>query len=139
MAQHRRVSFSGHVQAVIKQGCTIGGGPRGRSVEAWAPAVNVYQLPGRLQVCVELAGVEPDQIDVRVEPGLLRITGARPAPDPRPEERAGGPMRILDMEIDAGMFQREVRLPADVDLSRVESRYEQGLLHVTLPMLEKRK
>ncbi len=138
MSQHRRVSFSGHVQAVVKQSYSIGSTARGPSVEAWSPAVNVYQLPGRLEVCVELAGVEPGAIDVRVEPGLLRIAGVRPAPDPRPEERGPGPMRILDMEIDAGMFLREVRLPADVDLSRVESRYDQGMLRVTVPM-KKRK
>ncbi|MEX2543572.1 MAG: Hsp20/alpha crystallin family protein [Phycisphaeraceae bacterium] len=131
--QQRRVSFSGHVTAVVRQGCQLSS-MRPSSGQAWSPAVNVYQLPGRLEVCVELAGVSSEGIDVRVEPGLLRVRGVRRAPDPRPEAAKAGPMRILDMEIDAGPFLREVRLPAEVDLERVESRYEQGMLRVVLPL-----
>ncbi|MCC6579066.1 MAG: Hsp20/alpha crystallin family protein [Phycisphaeraceae bacterium] len=100
--------------------------------DSWSPTINVYRLPRRLAVCVDLAGLDKQTIDVRVETGKLAIRGVRPAPDPprSPEE----PMRILTMEIDHGPFRREIKLPEQVDLSRVESHYDGGLLWIYLPL-----
>ena len=102
--------------------------------DTWAPSVNVYQLRSRLEVCVDLAGVNREELDVRVEPGRLLIRGVRHAPEPT--DREGGPMRILGMEIDYGPFQREIALPDEVRLEQVESNYSDGLLWITLPMNE---
>lgn len=102
--------------------------------DTWAPSVNVYQLPGRLEVCVDLAGVSRDALDVRVEPGRLIVRGMRSAPEPT--DREGGPMRILGMEIDYGSFHREITLPAQVRIDEVKSTYADGLLWITLPMTQ---
>ncbi|MFP4145793.1 MAG: Hsp20/alpha crystallin family protein [Phycisphaeraceae bacterium] len=118
--------------AMLRQTSYRGFGPFSAATQAWVPAVNLYQFADRLEACVDLAGVPRERIDVRVEPGRLRIEGVRMAPEPRD----GGPgrMRIVGMEIDYGPFRREVPIPRDVDLDKVESRYEQGLLWVTLPL-----
>lgn len=100
--------------------------------ESWAPPVNVYRFERRLEVCVELGGIDPKKVDVHVEPGKLRIRGNRPVPEPR--HQPGEEMRILCMEIDHGAFCCIVPLPVQVDLSKVESRYDNGLLWVRLPM-----
>ncbi|MFW6058667.1 MAG: Hsp20/alpha crystallin family protein [Phycisphaeraceae bacterium] len=100
--------------------------------DTWAPSVNVYQLRGRLEVCVDLAGVQRESMDVRVEPGRLIIRGVRQAPEP--SDREGGPMRIVGMEIDYGPFHREITLPEQVRLEHVQSSYADGLLWITLPM-----
>lgn len=100
--------------------------------EAWNPAINIYQLPDRLEVCVDLAGVERNRLDIEVHPGQLRIAGTRLAPDPPGHDR--GPMRILSMEIDYGPFRRVLAIPREVDLSRVESRYRDGFLWIILPL-----
>lgn len=100
--------------------------------EVWAPAVNVYQLPGRLEICVDLAGVDREALDVRVEPGRLLLRGTRSAPEPI--DRGDGPMRIVSMEIDYGPFQREILLPPEVVLEEVQSTYDDGLLWIALPM-----
>src|SRR5688500_7361492 len=69
-------------------------------VESWSPSINVYRLERRIEVCVDLSGVEKPELDVRVEPGRLVIRGVRRAPEPR---RSGEEsMRILTMEIDHG-------------------------------------
>lgn len=99
--------------------------------EAWTPAMNIYQLPGRLEVCVDLAGIDRRQVDIQVHPGTLRIRGSRLAPDP--PGHGEGPMRILSMEIDYGPFCRVLEIPKEVDLQRVESRYRDGMLWITLP------
>lgn len=100
--------------------------------DSWSPSINIYRLPRRLDVCVCLAGVERRSIDVRVEPGLLIIRGMCRTPEPKrgPDE----PMRIMAMEIDHGPFCREINLPDQVDLTRVESEFHHGLLWVHLPL-----
>jgi len=103
--------------------------------EAWAPAVNIYQVGQVLHVCVDLAGIDRDQIDVRIEPGRLTITGVRHAPEPQQRPGRGGvDMKIHSMEIDYGSFQRVIQVPREVDLDGVESEYRKGLLWITLPL-----
>ena len=99
--------------------------------ESWTPQVNVYQFERRLEVCVDLAGLEPSKIDVHIEPGRLVIRGVRPTPDPRrnPDE----PMRLDAMEIDHGAFSRVLRVPDQVDIARVESQYLSGFLWIRMP------
>ena len=103
-----------------------------RATEAWSPAVNIYQLPGRLEVCVDLAGVDIQQVDVQVETGKLGIRGVRQAPEPVEHDEAS--MRIINMEIDYGPFRRVIRIPPGVDADRVTSEYRNGILWIRLPL-----
>jgi len=100
--------------------------------DSWAPSINVYRLTTRFEVCVDLAGVPKHTIDVRVDPGRLVIRGVREAPAPECED--ADRLRILSMEIDHGPFCRVIVLPDHVDLGRVQSRYDNGMLWVTLPL-----
>jgi HSP20 family protein len=102
--------------------------------DTWSPAINMYRLSRRLEMCVDLAGVEPQSLDVRVEPGRLTIRGVRVAPEP--PLRAGEEMHIVVMEIDHGPFRRNILLPEQVDLTRVQTQYSKGILWISLPLLE---
>lgn len=100
--------------------------------EAWSPPINVYQLPRRIDVCMALAGVERQAVDVRVETGRLTIRGLRESPQPK--RNGDESLRIIEMEIEHGAFCREVPIPVDVDLSRVTSEYVEGMLWIHLPL-----
>jgi HSP20 family protein len=109
--------------------------------QAWTPAVNVYQVGKRLHVCMDLAGIDRDKIDVRIEPGRLTVNGVRNAPEPRPASASpAGPasqepaMKIHSMEIDYGAFCRVIQVPQGIDLDNVQSEYRRGILWITLPM-----
>jgi len=106
--------------------------------QAWAPAVNVYQVGNLLHVCLDNAGIEGDKIDVRIEPGRLTVSGVRQAPEPNADTQDPAqpvrPMRILTMEIDYGAFQRVIQVPQGIDLDAVRSEYRRGVLWITLPM-----
>ena len=104
--------------------------------DTWAPQVNLYQLRDRIVVCVDLAGVDPSQMDVAIETGRLTISGYRTAPEPMLHE--GEPLKIVTMEIDHGRFCRSIALPANVDVRRAESEYKTGLLWVRLPLKTRR-
>ncbi|MGF1633898.1 MAG: Hsp20/alpha crystallin family protein [Phycisphaerae bacterium] len=60
--------------------------------DTWTPAVNLYELPRAYLVCVDLAGVEKEAIDLTVVQGRLRLQGRRSVPEMPPEmlERAHG-------------------------------------------------
>ncbi len=103
--------------------------------QAWNPAVNIYQVGRVLHVCVDLAGVDRDKINVRVEQGRLTVSGVRHAPEPRqPDGSQHIEMKIHSMEIDYGSFSRIVQIPTHVDLDGVKSEYRQGILWITLPL-----
>ena len=127
--------LSSQLEALVRHAMSRNFG-RCAPTDTWSPAVNVYQLPGRLMVCVDLAGVKRDQLDVRVERGRLYIHGMREAPEPT--EHDGGPMRILGLEIDYGPFSRDIAIPEAVQLNKVDSSYANGLLWITLPLQDKR-
>jgi HSP20 family molecular chaperone IbpA len=101
-------------------------------VDTWSPAINYYRLERRIEICMDLSGVDRKHIDIRVEPGQLVVRGMRHAPEP--SRQAGDLMRIDAMEIDHGRFCRTIRLPEHVDLVRVESEYDNGLLWIRLPL-----
>jgi len=104
-------------------------------VESWSPSMNIYRLPGQIDVCISLAGVDKHSIDVQVKTGVLTIRGSRQPPEPkRSDPQKHQAMCILTMEIDHGPFCRHVAVPEQVDLSKVASEYLDGLLWVHLPL-----
>lgn len=98
----------------------------------WRPLVNVYAHDDRLEVCVELAGVPKEDIEVQVDARRLVIRGKRVAPEQRCEHPPCG--RILMMEIADGAFERALEFPVDVNPDRTAARQENGWLWITLPL-----
>ena len=98
----------------------------------WQPAINAYRCDKCIRVCVDLAGVERSRIDLTVEPERLILRGVRDVPEPTNAE--GRAVQLLAMEIDYGPFEREVRLPALVDIEKVNAEQRNGLLWISLPL-----
>ena len=119
------------------QGHSRGEGPFGTfsPSNCWRPAINYYHLGTRLELCVDLAGVDKASVNVDVEPGRLTITGERHAPAP-PDLPQGTrvEVRLLEMQIDHGPYRCDIPLPPTVRLDQVTSQYRDGLLWVRLPL-----
>jgi HSP20 family protein len=96
---------------------------------AHRPQIDMFHARERdeLVVVVELAGADPDQIQIVVDGRRLVIAGERPRP------RCEG-AQFYRSEIEYGPFQRELPLPDDVDVSATRANYERGLLRITLPI-----
>jgi HSP20 family molecular chaperone IbpA len=99
----------------------------------WRPAADVYETARGFAVTVELAGVDQDELEVLLYEDAVVVQGRRRLP----ACEAGGLYHLA--EIRQGPFRVEVPLPAAVDSERVEARYDQGLLRVTLPRAEGRR
>ena len=95
--------------------------------DAWQPATNLYETEDRYVVCVDLAGVNREEIDVEVQQNVLVIRGQRESP--RPQSRS----KVHLMEIDHGNFRRTIAIPSSVEMANIKARYVDGYLWVELP------
>ena len=97
-----------------------------------APA-DVVETEAGFEVRVDLPGHDPKSIDVKLENDTLTISSARTA-ETRTEKDSW-----LRVERVHGTFSRSFVLPAIVDGSRVEAKYENGVLTVVLPKRDEAK
>lgn len=100
----------------------------------WQPAINAYRCDDCIQICVELAGVERSEIELTIQDRMLSIRGVRDVPEPNEAERRT--LQTIAMEIDYGAFERDIRLPVDVDVKKVRADQKNGLLWIHLPLKE---
>jgi HSP20 family protein len=98
------------------------GGPGG------LPAVEVFERGADVVVRAEIAGVEPQDLDVRISDDVATIRGER-----RVEHRGPGPDGYFRSERRYGTFVRTVALPAPVDPAQARARFRHGLLEVVAP------
>ncbi|WP_428936976.1 Hsp20/alpha crystallin family protein [Fontivita pretiosa] len=113
--------------------------------DTWVPSVNLYETETAYVLCVDLAGVDKDKIDVTIDHNVLRLRGHRPMPGEYndPAAASAQPEAELDpqrrwvrlhlMEIDHGQFSREVQLPVDISQDKITATYRNGLLWIHLP------
>jgi HSP20 family protein len=105
--------------------------------DTWTPSVNLYETAGAYLVCVDLAGVDKEKIDVEVQENRLRLRGTRVVPmkdgGEDGAEGDGKRVRVHLMEIDHGSFSREVELPENVDAERIAAEYRNGMLWIEIP------
>jgi HSP20 family protein len=100
------------------------------ATQRWQPPINAFRCASAVRICVDLAGIDKSQIEVNVEPRRVVVRGTREAPEPS-EDHA---VQVLALEIDYGPFEREVPLPAPVDVKEVRAEQENGLLWIYLPL-----
>ncbi len=81
----------------------------------------------------ELPGIDPQKMDISVVNDVLKITGSR---EREPIKEGGTYFR---QERKSGPFIRTLQLPFAVDASKVEAKYEKGVLKITLPRAEAEK
>jgi HSP20 family protein len=103
-----------------------------RFAHAWQPAINAYRCETCIRICVDLAGVDRSVIDLTVEPRRVLIRGTRELPEPSHAE--GQAVQLLAMEIDYGPFEREMTLPAEVEIDKAHAEQRNGLLWISLPL-----
>ena len=96
------------------------------------PAVDCFETsdPRELVVVVELAGVDPETLEIAVQEQALTITGERTRP------RTPGQL-YQQAEIEYGRFERRLSLAHDVDPKAASASYESGLLRLTLPIADR--
>ena len=97
------------------QGLKCGGGH-------WNPAADVYRTRDGWFVKMELAGVEPDELEVTVEGDTLVVSGSRR------DERMTEAVSYHQLEITYSRFERTIRFPCPIEGAHLARGYKNGLL-----------
>jgi len=100
---------------------------------SWAPAVDIYEHEGNIVLTAELPGVDPKNVDVRVENNVLTLRGERRWSD---EVKRESYHRV---ERSYGTFTRSFTLPNVVDTEKIKADFRDGMLKLVLPKREEAK
>jgi HSP20 family protein len=93
----------------------------------WLPAVDIKEEANRFVIHADVPGVEPKDIDVTLENGLLTIRGQRRV---EAREERDGYRRV---ERASGQFFRRFSMPDTAAPEGVEAKYANGVLEVRIP------
>lgn len=108
------------------------------------PVINVGTTPDAIEVLALAPGVDPSAMQITVDKGVLVIAGERRSQLPDEEDAAASStagasdasgqsessVSIYTQERFDGSFRRVISLPDDIDASKVEAKYRDGLLRV---------
>lgn len=92
------------------------------------PAMNVGSTPHSVEIYAFAPGIDPANIEVQLEKGVLTIAGERKTAMPARDEKA----TVHIDERFSGRFRRVVTLPDDVDPNAVQAKYRDGVLHISI-------
>lgn len=97
----------------------------------WTPAVDIKEESDRYVLEADIPGVNPKDIEVTMDNGVLTIKGERKH---EAEKEANGYKRV---ERSYGSFYRRFSLPDSADPEGITAKGKDGVLEVTIPKHEK--
>ena len=94
------------------------------------PSMESFIKGNTVHLRAELPGVDPKDVDISLKDGLLCIRGER-----KRSQTEEGSCYYFE-EMDYGKFSRCFHVPRDVDAGKINARYENGMLELTIPLSE---
>ncbi|CAN7573028.1 Hsp20/alpha crystallin family protein [Trinickia sp. LjRoot230] len=99
------------------------------------PQINMGSTEDSVEIVAFAPGIDPGKLDISVDKGLLTISGER-APAQTPES---GEVRAYAQERFVGEFRRVIELPEGADPDKVQARYQNGCLSISVGKRESSK
>ena len=98
------------------------------SVANWVPAVDIVEEKDRFVLRADVPGVDPKDIEVTMEKGILTVRGER-----RLESQSEGEEGYRRVERAYGSFYRRFSLPDTADAEGISAASNHGVLEVVIP------
>jgi len=95
----------------------------------WVPAVDIFEETERFVVRADVPGVNPADIELKMDNGVLSVAGERASED---RNEVNGVSRF---ERVAGRFQRRFTLPETADADGIKAKSSNGILEISIPKL----
>lgn len=99
----------------------------------FGPPMDVYQTDADVIVELQMPKIDPKNVKISIEEGILRIEGQS---EETQEDKGKNYFR---REIRSGSFARAISLPVPVKEDSVEATYEHGILKISMPKVEPKK
>ena len=100
--------------------------------QRWQPSVDISESKERYEIQLDLPGVKPEQVQVELEDGKLKISGEK-----KRLEAEGLAYRYKERT--TGSFSRAFKLPEDADLNGIRAQFDNGVLVLTVQKQEAAK
>jgi HSP20 family protein len=95
----------------------------------WVPNVDINEFEDSFQLYVDVPGVDPKDVDITLESGVLTISGERFAQAEKADEK----VIRRRAERGTGRFYRRFLLPETVDAEKVKATDRHGVLEISIP------
>ena len=99
----------------------------GSRTATWAPRVDIHEEKDRFVVLADVPGVDPKDIDITADNGVLTVRGERRS---EKRETENGYERV---ERASGAFVRRFTLPEGANTESITAKQTNGVLEVTIP------
>ena len=96
------------------------------------PALNIGNSPTSVEVYAFAPGIDPNQVDITIDRGVMTISGERKSEVPENDAK----VNVYGNERFAGRFRRAISLPEDIDPTKVDATYRDGVLRVSIARRE---
>ncbi|HET6631224.1 MAG TPA: Hsp20/alpha crystallin family protein [Rhodanobacteraceae bacterium] len=93
----------------------------------WAPRVDIKEEDGRFVIFADIPGVDPKDIEVHMDKGILSIKGERSS------ESKSNEGKFTRVERSHGVFHRRFALPDTADADGISARGSHGVLEISIP------
>ena len=98
----------------------------------YVPVTDIFETNAALMLALEMPGVDRENIDVKLESGVLTIEGTI-------DFTKYEGMYPVYTEYNVGNYARTFELSSDIDQERISAELKDGVVMLTLPKLEKAK
>lgn len=99
------------------------------------PQINIGATDESIEIVAFAPGINATELDVSIDKGLLTISGERKSTQPD----TGSESRTYAQERFVGAFRRVIELPDTADPDKVQARYENGCLSISVGRRESSK
>ena len=96
----------------------------------FVPKINMRESENEYFIEVELPGVHKENVDIQIDTNVLTVSGERSIKEDVKEEE------YRKVESSYGKFSRAFTLPKRIDTSKIEARFELGILEISVPKKE---
>lgn len=93
----------------------------------WAPRVDIREEDKRFVIEADIPGVDPKDIEVHMDKGILSIRGER-----KSESKTDG-QNYTRVERSHGVFHRRFALPDSADANGISAKGRHGVLEIAIP------
>lgn len=93
----------------------------------WVPRVDIKEEPNRFVILADIPGVDPNDIEIHMDKGILTIKGER-----KTEQREQGE-NFTRVERSRGIFHRRFALPESANPEGISASGRHGVLEIAIP------
>ena len=99
----------------------------------WTPRVDLAESENAYLVHLDVPGMKKEDLEVNFQDGSVTVSGTRN------EQEIDEDANFVRVERRFGRFYRSFDLPKTVDSSKIEAKYEDGVLAIRIPKAEESK